>query len=117
MGPPSQLLFTQTPDARPEGLVPTEVALADTEIDLTNCACEPIHIPSAIRPRGMLLAARELDQRIVYASGNSEALLKLAPAAVLGRSIADLLGIQSAAAIESAAHDGAGITAVRFRIT
>ncbi len=117
MGPTSQLLFSQTPDARPEGRAPAEVPQAGADVDLANCFREPIHIPSAIQPHRMLLAARELDQRIVYASGNSEAFLKLAPATVLGRSIADVLGIHSVAAIENAAHDEAGIAAAHFRIT
>jgi light-regulated signal transduction histidine kinase (bacteriophytochrome) len=50
--------------------------------DLTNCEQEPIHIPGAVQPHGLLLAIDE-RQRIVTASRNC--------APLLGRSVRDLL--------------------------
>ena len=126
MGPTSQILSSQTADACPdhweesgqlESGGPAELPQPGTPLNLATCERESIHIPSAIQPDRMLLAVRELDQRVAYVSGNSEAFLKLAPDAVLGRSISDVLGAHSVAAIESAACGEAGIVAARIRIT
>ncbi|MEO5903067.1 MAG: GAF domain-containing protein [Gemmatimonadaceae bacterium] len=46
-----------------------------TPVNLTNCDREPIHIPGAIQPNGVLLAFREADAQIVQASANAEAVL------------------------------------------
>ena len=37
--------------------------------DLTNCDREPIHIPGAIQPHGVLLVLREPSLTICQASG------------------------------------------------
>ena len=46
---------------------------AETEVgqvDLTNCDREPIQIPGAIQPHGVLLSLREPDLTVVQASAN-----------------------------------------------
>ncbi|RBY88081.1 histidine kinase [Blastococcus sp. TBT05-19] len=42
---------------------------------LLRCADEPIAVPGAIQPHGVLLAATEPDLAVVVASGNAEAVL------------------------------------------
>ncbi|MGH7619522.1 MAG: hypothetical protein ACREPM_20085, partial [Gemmatimonadaceae bacterium] len=41
-----------------------------TQVDLTNCDREPIHVPGAIQPHGVLLAFREVDLTITQVSAN-----------------------------------------------
>ena len=54
------------------------------QVDLSNCAREPIHIPGAIQPHGVLLVLREPDLQILQVSENSGALLGVHPGALLG---------------------------------
>jgi len=74
----------------------------DVPVDLSNCDLEPIHIPSLIQSHGMLLAARDSDLRVVYASANSLALMGVTPAFILERTLTDVLGAEAVAAIERA---------------
>lgn len=74
----------------------------DIPVDLTNCELEPIHIPSLIQSHGMLLAARDADQRIVYVSANAHALLGISPDYILERTLSEILGTAAVAAIELA---------------
>ena len=55
-----------------------------TDVDLEVCAREPIRVPGAIQPHGVLLALDD-ELRIVRASSNSHVLL--------GRSVDELLGL------------------------
>ena len=48
-------------------------------IDLENCAREPIHIPGAIQPHGVLLVMSEPDLDVVQVSENVENFLGLTP--------------------------------------
>ena len=61
-----------------------------TQIDLTNCDHEPIHIPGNIQPHGVLLG---LDQKacVVRASENCESVFGRPIVAVLGRSLKELV--------------------------
>ncbi len=63
---------------------------AYTAPDLTTCEREPIHIPGAIQPHGLLLAL-DAEHRIVTASRNC--------AQLLGRPAHDLLGVDVREAI------------------
>lgn len=63
----------------------TDPNLAPADVSLTNCDREPIHIPSAIQPHGVLLTFTEDDFTILQVSQNSVALLGLAPAALQGQ--------------------------------
>ena len=69
---------------------------SQTAVDLTTCDREPIHIPGAIQPHGMLLAVRAVDEVIVQASESTLALI--------GRSARDLLGLHLAELIDSSSH-------------
>lgn len=44
---------------------------APPPVDLTNCDREPIHIPGAVQPHGVLLAVSLPDERVVQASANA----------------------------------------------
>jgi light-regulated signal transduction histidine kinase (bacteriophytochrome) len=66
---------------------------AYTAPDLTTCEREPIHIPGAIQPHGLLLAL-DAEHRVVTASRNC--------AAMLGRPAHDLIGLD----VREAVGDG-----------
>jgi light-regulated signal transduction histidine kinase (bacteriophytochrome) len=61
------------------------------ELDLTACDREPIHIPGAVQPHGVLLALDAKDLRIQQAGGACERLLGLAPPALLGRAFGQVV--------------------------
>ena len=59
--------------------------------DLTACDREPIHIPGAIQPHGLLLAADPASGLVVRAAGDASRLLGL-EGSPLGRPAAELIG-------------------------
>ncbi|ABS03472.1 SpoIIE family protein phosphatase [Kineococcus radiotolerans] len=61
-------------------------------VDLTTCEREPIHIPGAIQPHGVLLAVERGDHRVVVASANAAGFFGRPLPEVLSSSLADLLG-------------------------
>ena len=61
------------------------------EVDLTTCDREPIHIPGAIQPHGVLLALDE-QRRAVMVSANVDGLLGVAAEDAIGRTLAELVG-------------------------
>ena len=71
--------------------VPAEHTPAYDPADLTTCDREPIHIPGAVQPHGVLLAVDD-DGVITTVSANSADLLGPEPDEVLGRSLGDVLG-------------------------
>jgi two-component system, chemotaxis family, sensor kinase Cph1 len=74
--------------------------------DLTNCDREPIHIPGAIQPHGVLLALEEPDLLVTQVSQNVETQLGRAVADVLGHPLRAVLDQASAERVRSAlAHD------------
>ncbi|MBS0658906.1 MAG: GAF domain-containing protein [Verrucomicrobia bacterium] len=58
--------------------------------DLAVCAREPIHVPGAIQPHGLLLVLREPGLEIVAASENARSLLGLEPGALRGLRLPEL---------------------------
>ncbi len=68
---------------------PIEPAIGDA--DLTICDREPIHIPGAIQPHGVLLVLAEPDLRILQASASLRTHVGLNPATMLGQALALLL--------------------------
>lgn len=84
------------PVVRPHGVAHTP---AYPEADLTNCDREPIHVPGAIQPHGVLLALDEHLTAVAIASANAADLLGVPGGTVLGADPADLLGASAAAAI------------------
>ena len=61
------------------------VAAATRAVDLTNCDREPIHIPGAILPHGVMLVLDPHDLRILQAAGDTIGLLHTETAALPGR--------------------------------
>src|SRR3954462_1367891 len=76
-----------------------------TPIDLTNCDREPIHIPGAIQPHGLMIVMREADQQIVQVSANAAARLT-GGRDLLGATLSQVLGVPSADAIRVALNRG-----------
>ena len=60
-------------------------------IDLSNCDREPIHVPGAIQPQGVLIALRPTDLLIVQISANAARFLGLEPHEILGKPLSILL--------------------------
>ena len=68
------------------------------EVDLSTCDREPIHVPGAIQPHGVLLALDD-DLRVVMVSSSCGALLGVPPEAATDAALAALIGPHSAAAL------------------
>jgi two-component system, chemotaxis family, sensor kinase Cph1 len=62
-----------------------------TDVDLTNCDREPIHIPGLIQPHGVLLVLEDPGLDIIQVSGNTEAVIGHTPADLLGQPLSWLL--------------------------
>ncbi len=60
-------------------------------VTLTNCDREPIHVPGAIQPHGVLLVLSEPDLRIETVSANAALFFGEPPAYLLGKSLATIL--------------------------
>lgn len=74
--------------------------MTDTALDLTACDLEPIHIPGAIQPHGLLLVAEAASLRVVAGAGDIET--RLNPdwlgadlSVLIGQDIAPLLAERS----------------------
>ena len=65
------------------------MTMAET-VDLTNCDREPIHIPGAIQPHGVLLVLHESTLEILQVSRNTQALLGPTPEDLLGQPLSSL---------------------------
>lgn len=73
--------------------------------DLDACAREPIHIPGAIQPHGVVLVAGRTSQEIRYAAGDVGRLLGCE--AWIGRTLGEVLGDRLAARVAQATQSGA----------
>ncbi|MCW2851444.1 MAG: histidine kinase, partial [Nocardioides sp.] len=74
--------------------------------DLTTCDTEPIHVPGAIQPHGVLLAVADETLEVVMASINTDSLLGRAADEVLGRPLAAVLGPRAAELVARRAWEG-----------
>ncbi|MEE6272605.1 SpoIIE family protein phosphatase [Georgenia sp. MJ206] len=70
------------------------------EVDLENCAREPIHVPGSIQPRGVLLVL-DAVWTVLQASESTAEHLGLPAADTLGRTLSDVVGVEAAATIEA----------------
>jgi light-regulated signal transduction histidine kinase (bacteriophytochrome) len=70
------------------------------QVDMTACDREPIHIPGAVQPHGLLLIAEPQSLSIVAGAGDIEERLA---SDWLGRSLSDVLGIDVASVLAQAA--------------
>ncbi|WP_293133716.1 ATP-binding protein [Microcoleus sp. bin38.metabat.b11b12b14.051] len=64
-------------------------------ISAYNCDREPIHIPNAIQPHGILLVFNEADWQILQISDNTESLLGYSPAQLLNQRLTDIFEPES----------------------
>jgi two-component system, chemotaxis family, sensor kinase Cph1 len=76
----------------------------DSAVDITNCDREPIHIPGAIQPHGVLLALQEPELIITQASENASGLFDVEVSSVLGRTLSSALPEDSFMAVRAAAQ-------------
>jgi len=67
-----------------------ESVTAET-VDLTNCDREPIHIPGAIQPHGILLVVSRSEWKITQISDNTQEFLGIEPEQLLGQPLNSLL--------------------------
>lgn len=75
---------------------------ASLELDLTSCDREPIHAPGHIQPHGVLVVIETHDLTILQVSANAEALLGIAPAALLGAKLDTLIEPDAATQLHNA---------------
>lgn len=64
-------------------------------VDLTTCDTEPIHVPGAIQPHGVLLAIDD-EAQIVMLSANADVMLGQEVDAAVGRPVGALIGTRAA---------------------
>ncbi len=78
-----------------------------TPVDLTSCDREPIHIPGAIQPQGVLLAVDVADLTIAQVSANCEQWLRQPPEQLIGRALDALLAPDSRTLLRECLAEGA----------
>ena len=70
-----------------------------TNVDLSSCDREQVHLVGAIQPHGVLLVLAEPELRIVQASTNSADFLDVPCERLVGQCLDGLLGEENTAAI------------------
>jgi light-regulated signal transduction histidine kinase (bacteriophytochrome) len=83
-------------------MIMSELVALSSELDISRCAQEPIHIPGAIQPHGALLAVQVGGSAITHASANLAAILGRPVEAVLGQTLAAIFGEAAAEALSLA---------------
>ena len=73
-----------------------------SDIDLSSCDREPIHIPGSIQPHGVLLVTETGSPSVLQVAGDTERILGRNIGAICGQTIAELLGPGPAALVASA---------------
>ncbi len=91
-----------------ETIVPT-IAPNDIGLDLTACDREPIHIPGAIQPHGLLLVADAASGRVVAGAGDLETRLS---ADWLGSDLSTLIAQDVGALLAQQFNSGTAVFAV-----
>lgn len=69
----------------------TDANSLPSDLDLSNCDREPIHIPSAIQSHGVLLTFLETDLTVLQVSQNCEIFLGKKPTELLGQPLSLLM--------------------------
>jgi two-component system, chemotaxis family, sensor kinase Cph1 len=72
------------------------------EATLTDCDREPIHIPGSIQPHGCLIALAPGTLEIVHWAGDLRRIIGWSEVDPIGKSLAELIGIDAARKIEAA---------------
>ena len=87
-------------------------------VDLTNCDREPIHIPAAIQPHGVLLVLSQPDWIIIQASQNTDPYLGQSVESLLGQPLSNLLTDPQLRQITSCLQENfEAVNPLRFEIT
>jgi light-regulated signal transduction histidine kinase (bacteriophytochrome) len=86
----------------------TDLPLSAGEADLTACDREPIHIPGAIQPHGVLVAFTD-ELRTVAASENLADFAGLQPNELFDRPVAELLDADTASHLRRSLFDPEGV--------
>ena len=73
--------------------------------DLTTCDREPIHIPGAIQPHGVLLAVDETELTVRQASANTGVHVGIEASALVGAPLARALGAEPVGRLREALAD------------
>ncbi|HYW13356.1 MAG TPA: ATP-binding protein [Longimicrobium sp.] len=94
------------PQLTPGADAPVNFVQADAPIDLSNCDREPIHIPGAVQPYGVLLALREPGLDVAQASASVQEHLGMAARGLIGRPLALVLGEEAAEEVRRMALGG-----------
>ncbi len=76
------------------------MAALQPTVDLSNCDREPIHIPGSVQPHGFLLVVDPGTQGLVQVAGSPVHFAGNPGEALLGSTIADVLGAQATLLIE-----------------
>jgi light-regulated signal transduction histidine kinase (bacteriophytochrome) len=76
-----------------------------TQVDLTNCEREPIHIPGSVQPHGVLLSSVGPDGTVLQVSANCADIFGRGPDEVLGTRLADLFHPSSSRVLARAMAD------------
>lgn len=79
----------------------TDPELSLSDLSITNCDREPIHLLNNIQSHGILLTFLEADLIILQISQNSKALLGQSPEAFLGQALSVLINPSDIDAIQS----------------
>jgi chemotaxis family two-component system sensor kinase Cph1 len=79
-----------------------DAGLDVTVAEAPTCEAEPIHIPGAIQPHGVLVAVEPGSLKIVQISANCADYFEAAPEALLGRPLSALVGAAASALSASA---------------
>jgi two-component system, chemotaxis family, sensor kinase Cph1 len=70
-------------------------AISQSGLVLTNCDREPIHIPGAVQPHGVMVVLHPVDLTVLQATTNVASIFGLSLNELLGSSLDLLLGIDS----------------------
>jgi diguanylate cyclase (GGDEF)-like protein len=73
----------------------------DEDARLRDCAQEPIHLPGAIQPHGVLLAVDADSLEVLQASANCEEVLGISGSSLLGIGVSALIGVETTALLQS----------------
>ena len=76
----------------------------DIAVDITNCDREPIHIPGAIQPHGVLLMLQEPDLVIAQASENASTVFGRDALGLVAMPLSSVLTVDSLATVQGAAE-------------
>ena len=85
--------------------------ITESNVDISNCDREQVHLCNAVQPHGVLLAIDESNWTVLQVSANSAALIDKEPGTLLGQSIASALGEDISASLQDFAGSMPELTA------